>query len=322
LAAAAPLAWLAGAAALADLLINRVLVLLGSELWATDTLVTLDRWGGFARNLSVVSALVALSFCLASLSSTRSGLPFSARTGISSFGWVLVPIIALMTFLPRELTRIELVLVVAGLAHALILLLVLAGVQWHSTRALGVALLLSLVGAFSGMVSMMVTLFGGRAYWEHTERLSNAFRWSGELAYLAVPIVIGFMIAIPWRTLRGKAALVLSGLAAASVAAGVAVWKRAAGVELPDLMYGAMRFDFLPDDSVVLYAIPLGAGWAVTVAAMLSMDQIQRQLGAALLLLLTAGYAPRSPSALLITVLGVALLTRAAIAMAQRQRGR
>ncbi|MGB3049683.1 MAG: hypothetical protein WBB42_01705, partial [Polyangiales bacterium] len=60
-------------------------------------------------------------------------------------------------------------------------------------------------------------------------------------------------------------------------------------------------------------------GAAVTVAAIMSKDAIRRQLGGALLLLLNAGYAPRTPSTLLMTVLGVALLARAAIALAQRR---
>jgi hypothetical protein len=81
-----------------------------------------------------------------------------------------------------------------------------------------------------------------------------------------------------------------------------------------------MRLDLLPDDDFVLYAIPLGVGSAVTMAAILSRDPIRRQLGAALLLFLSAGYAPRTPSALLISVLGVALLARAGIALEQRVR--
>jgi hypothetical protein len=156
-----------------------------SRLDSHDAFVRLDTWGAFARNLSAVSALVALSFCLASLSSRKSGLPISARAGIASFGWVLVPIIALMTFLPRGMTRVELVLAVVGLAHALILLLILAGLHWRSTRATSVALVLTLVASFSGIISMIVSMVGERTYWQHTDRLANAFRWSGELAYLA-----------------------------------------------------------------------------------------------------------------------------------------
>ncbi|MGB5267153.1 MAG: hypothetical protein WBN30_11215 [Polyangiales bacterium] len=319
LAVAPPLAWMAGVSAFADLILNRVLILLGHDAWSTDALVRLDAWGGFARNLSVVSALVAVGFCLASLSSPKSGLPFSARAGIASFGWLLVPIITLMTFLPRAWTRPELVVVVAGLAHATILLLVLAGMHWRSTRPVAVGLVLTLVAALSGVFSMVVNLVGERTYWEHSERLSNAFRWSGELAYLAVPIAIGFAISIPWRELRGKTAVVLSALAGGIVATGMIVWKHLVGRNLPDLLYGALRLDFLPDRDFILYAIPLSVGAAVTVAAIMSKDAIRRQLGGALLLLLSAGYAPRTPSSLLLTVLGVALLARAAIAMAQRR---
>ena len=320
IAAVPPLTWMTGTAALADLIINRVLLPLGIDVWSHDVLVRLDGWGGFARNLSVVSALVALSFCLASLSSRKSGLPMSARAGIASFGWVLVPIVTLMTFLPRGYTRVEVVLALAGLAHALILLLILAGIHWRSTRPTAVALVLTLVAAFSGIVSMIVSLIGGRTYWEHTDRLANAFRWSGELAYLAVPLAIGLAVAIPWREAAGKATLVLSGLAAGVVTIGMAVWKHAVGQDLPDLLYGAVRLDFLPDDDFILYAIPLGIGAAVTVTAMLSKDPVDRQMGAALLLLLSAGYAPRTPSALIVTVLGVALLSRAGMALAQRRR--
>ena len=317
-----PLGWMAGVAAAADLLINRVFIPLGVDAWSSGAIARLDSAGTFARNLSVVSALVALSFCLASFSSPKSGLPFSARAGIASFGWVLIPIVTMMTFLPRGMTRLELVLAVAGLAHALILLLILAGIHWRSTRATSTALVLTLVASFSGILSLIVSLVGGRTYWEHTDRLSNAFRWSGELAYLAVPLAVGFAVTIPWREARGKATLVLSGLTAGLVSAGMASWKHRVGRDLPDVLYGAVRLDFLPDQHFVLYAIPLGIGAAVTVAAILSKDPVRRQMGAALLLLLSAGYAPRTPSALIVTVLGVALLSRAGIALAQRHRDR
>jgi hypothetical protein len=311
---------MAGLGALADLVINRVLLPLGRDIWAHDVFARLDTWGVFARNLSVVSALVALSFCLVSLSSRKSGLPFSARAGLASFGGVLVPLVTVMVFLPRGAAQVALVLAVAGLAHALVLLLILTGIHWRSTRATAAALILTLVATFSGIVSMIVSMVGGRAYWEHTDRLSNAFRWSGELAYLAVPLAIGLAVTIPWREARGKAALASSALAAGLVATGMALWKHAVGRDLPDLLYGAVRLDFLPDDDFILYAVPLGVGWAVTVAATLSKDAIRRQMGAALLLLLSAGYAPRSPITLIVMVLGVALLARAAIALAQRRQ--
>ncbi len=318
MAAAPPLAWMAGLAALADLLINRVLIKLGHSMWSNEALVALDRWGSFARNLSVVAALVATGFCLSALFSRRSGLPISARAGMAAFGWVLIPIVTLMTFLPLAWTRPQLVHVVAGLAHATILLLILAGLHWKSTPGTVAALVLALVASLSSVASMIVGIVGERAFWQHTDRLSNAFRWSGELAYLTVPLALAFALSIPWRTPRGKAALIASTLAAALVSIGIAFWYRAAGNDLPTLVYGAVRLDLFPDAYAVLYAIPLGIASAVTVAAAISNDPTRRQMGAALLLWLSAGYAPRTPSALIVTVLGVALLARSGIALAKR----
>jgi hypothetical protein len=311
---------MSGIAALFDLIVNRVLVKLGHGVWPLKTLTELDRWGGFARNLSVVSALVALAFCLVALSSRKGGLPLAERTGIAVFGWILIPIVTLMTFLPREWTRPELVLVVAGVANALVLLLVLAGMQWRSTKTTLGALVLTMIAAFSGVVSMIITLVGNRTYWQQTERLANAFQWSGELAYLAVPICLGLATAVAWPGTRGKIALALSLLTAAAVAVGMIVWQRAVGRDWPAVLYGALRLDFLPDRHTMGYAAPLAVGWAVTVAAAASKDPARRQMGAALLLLLSSGYAPRTPSALVTTTLGVALLTRSALAIAKRQR--
>jgi len=314
-----PLAWMAAFAAAAELLIDRVLIKLGHAAWSNEALLQLDRWGRLFRNLSAVAALVATAFCLVALSSRRSGLPLSARAGIAGFGWVLVPIVTLMTFTPLAWTSPQLVHVVVGLAHAAILLLILAGLHWRSSPGMVAALVLTMVASLSGVASMIIRVVGERVFWEHTDRLSNAFRWSGELAYLGIPLAVAFALAIPWGTLRGKAALVLSTVAASAMAIGMAFWQRAAGKELPTMVYGAVRLELLPDAYSALYAIPLGMGCAVTVAAAMSEDPARRQMGSALLLLLSAGYAPRTPSALIVTVLAVALLARSAIAIAQRR---
>jgi hypothetical protein len=114
--------------------------------------------------------------------------------------------------------------------------------------------------------------------------------------------------------------LISSTLAAAAIAIAMAFWYRAVGEDLPTMVYGAARLDLFPDAYAVLYAIPLGMGWAATVAAAMSEDAARRQMGGALLLLLSAGYAPRTPSALIVSVVGVALLARSALALAQRRR--
>lgn len=305
----------------ADLAVNHILLRSSADTLSRDAFLQLDRWGAFSRNLAVVSGLVALAFCLVAYGSRKSGLPLSARIGIIGFGWAFVPIVTMMTFLPLAWTRVEHVLVIVGLAHALILLLILAGLHWRSTKAISSALALLLVAYVSGIVSLIVTLVGGRALWEHTERLAFAFRWSGELAYLAFPMAVGFAVRIPWREARGKWTLVLSTLAAAGVAAGMVAWRNSVGGDLTNLFYGAFRLDFLAEHNAIgWYAIPLGIGWAVTCAATLSKDPALRQMGAALVLLLCTGYAPRTPSALVISVLAVALVSRVALACALQRR--
>ncbi len=321
LGAVPPLTWLAAVACGADLIINRIVLRTWADGLSREAFLQLDRWGAFSRNLAVVSGLVALAFCLSAYGSRKSKLPLSARIGIMGFGWALIPIIVMMTFLPLAWTRVELVLVIAGLSHALILLLILAGIHWGSTKAISSALALLLVTYLSGIVSLIVSLVGGRALWEHTERLAFAFRWSGELAYLAVLLVMGFAIRIPWREPRGKWTIAVSTLAAVGAAAGMTLWGDAAGSELTNLFYGAFRLDFLAEqDAIGWYAVPWGIGWAVTAAAVLSRDPTSRQIGAGLALLLCTGYAPRTPSALVMSVLAVALVSRAAVATALRRK--
>jgi hypothetical protein len=303
------------------LIINRIVLRTWADGLSREAFLQLDRWGAFSRNLAVVSGLVALAFCLSAYGSRKSALPLSARIGIMAFGWALIPIIVMMTFLPLAWTRVELVLVIAGLSHALILLLILAGIHWGSTKAISSALALLLVTYLSGIVSLIVSLVGARALWEHTERLAFAFRWSGELAYLAVPIAVGFAIRIPWRGSPGKWTIAASTLAAVGAGVGMMAWGDSVGGDLTNLFYGAFRLDFLAEQNAVgWYTVPWSIGWAVTAAAILSKDPPRRQLGAALALLLCTGYAPRTPSSLVMSVLAVALVSRAALATALRRK--
>lgn len=317
LAVVPPLTWLSVAGCFGDLIISRVVLRSWSEALSRDAFVALDRWGAFSRNLAAVSALVALVFCLMAFGSKRSGLPLSARVGILGFGWAFVPIVTLMTFLPLAWTRVELVLVVAGLGHALILLLILAGIHWRSTKPVSLALGLLLVAYLSGIASLIVTLAGGHTMWEHTERLAFAFRWSGELAFLAVPFVLGLSLRATWRTRRGIVALVASVVALVAVAVGLYAWGNAAGNSFADLFYGAFRLDLFSERGAIgWYTVPLGVMAAIAITASLSIVPEQRQLGSALLLLLFMGYAPRTPLALVASVLAVALIARVALAVA------
>ena len=60
-----------------------------------------------------------------------------------------------------------------------------------------------------------------------------------------------------------------------------------------------------------------GAG--VGAMSMVASEPSRRQAGVAILLLLAAGFAPRSPAPLLTMVLGIALLSRASLAFGEQQ---
>ena len=64
----------------------------------------------------------------------------------------------------------------------------------------------------------------------------------------------------------------------------------------------------------MLYTVPLALGGGVGAALLLSSDPTDRQLGSGVLLMLAAGYAPKSPAPLLMMVLGLALVGRSAMA--------
>ena len=314
MAAAPVLTWMTVWSSVADLLINRILLRSWEQSWSREVLVQLDRWGAFSRNLAVMSGLVALTFCLVAFSARRSQLPLSARVGLAGFGGAFVPTVALMAALPRASTRLELVLIVAALAHALILLLILVGLRWRTSPAIVTTMVTALAASMCGVAALIVSLIGGRMFWAHTERLANAFRWAGEIAYLVLPIMIGFAVGIRWRERRSKVVLAVSTAVAAAAAATLFAWRLSVGMEFPTVFYGATRLDLLPDANILLYAIPLGIGAAVSCVAVLSKDPAHRQMGAALILLLAAGYAPRTPTVLVMTVLAIGLLARSAVA--------
>ncbi len=317
-----PLTWLAVVAGMADLFINRIALPAVSGTLSRDTFLALERYGTFARNVAVVSALVALVFCLIAFASKKGRLPLSTRVGVVAFGWTLVPIVTLMTVLPLGWTRIELVYVVSALSHALILLLILAGIHWRSTYAIASALALLLVAYVSGIASLAVSRFGERLLWDNTDRLAAAFRWSGEIAYLAIPVAVAVVVAasIEWRTARGRWTLVAAAAVGGLTAAAFLVWLHVAGDLRADLFYTAFRLDLVAErDMLFGYVAPITLWVVVVVAAIASADTTVRQLGAALLILLCAGYLPRSPASLVMAVLGVTLVSRTALSRARRR---
>lgn len=299
----------------ADLAVNRIIIRIWGDAVTHQQLLWADQTGVFLRNLAAVSGFVALGFALFGFIFGKRTVPLSGRIGIAVFSAAFMPLIAMVIVLPSQWTRMELVLIIAGLAHALMILIGLVGARWQATRWLTVGLVLTVVAAFLGISSLLVHLIGHIAGWGHAERWGSAVRYAGEVCYLAGVVVAGFVAFPRFRTARQRFTAVVSAFVAASIGTAIVAWRLELGSDFATVFYGALRLDLFIDVPIV-YAVMLGLAAALGIAALLDPDRPQQQAGAGILLLLAAGYAPRSPVLLVVTTLGVALLARAALGLA------
>ncbi len=301
--------------ATADLVVNRIIIRIWGDAVTHQQLLWADQGGVFLRNLAAVSGFVALGLALFEFIFGKRAVPLSGRIGIAVFSAAFMPLIAMVIVLPSQWTRMELVLIIAGLAHALMILLGLVGARWHATRWLTVGLVVTVLAAFLGIASLLVQLIGHIVGWGPAERWGGAVRYAGEVCYLAGACLAGFVAFPSFRTTRQRLTSVLSAFIAAAVGTAIVAWRVEQGSDFATVFYGALRLDLFIDFPVV-YAVLLGLAAALGVAALVHPNRPQQQAGAGILLLLAAGYAPRSPVLLVVTTLGIALLARAGLGLA------
>ena len=88
------------------------------------------------------------------------------------------------------------------------------------------------------------------------------------------------------------------------------------------IVYGAFRVSALPEALSWVYTGLAGFALASGVGALVSADACRRQLGAALLLWIAGGHAPRSPVQIIEATLAFVLLARVVHAEADRRASR
>ena len=297
-----------------DLILNRILIRIWGDAVSHQQLLSFDQGGAFFRNLAAVSGFIAVAIALSEFTFRQRAVPLSGRIGVAAFSAAFLPLIALIIIMPSQWTRMELVLITAGLAHALMILIGLIGLRWHSNRSLTAGLLLVIIASFFGIASLLIHLLGHVVGWGEAERWAGAVRYAGEVCYLVGLIVAGGAALPRWRTARGKAVAVLGGFVAAAVATAVLIARFELGPEFETVFYGALRLDLFIDAPVV-YAVLLGLAAALGVSGLFHPTHAGKQIGAGVLLLVAAGYAPRSPVLLVVTLLGISLLARAALSL-------
>jgi hypothetical protein len=323
IALAPPLGILAAWMALTDTLVNRVFVRSMSGL-AHTTLVEISEIGRFPRNLAAICAMIALGTALLSFLREPRYASISRRLLIAGFAGIFLPAVALATVLPAERNRQEMVIIGIGAANVLGVLIGLSALRRPAPRGIRIGLGLLTCAALLSFGALVITVLEASVLsrglgaevlhdsWQLAYDSKGLLKHVGELAYLAAPIAVGATLI---SRSANRIALVLAGVTAVGCLIGFVVGASALGGDFSVVLYGAQRLELLeatPQAYLPLVAFALG----LAIFATASPTPGHRQIGAALLLVIAAGYAPQTPASLLMMVLGMTLCARACIALA------
>ena len=143
---------------------------------------------------------------------------------------------------------------------------------------------------------------------------------AGETAYLAAPFVVGITLwSHPGLTRRTR---VIAAAAMLLSFASIATGKIALGRTFKVILVGAQDVTAFLDTSPGLYLLAFPVAFGAIALGLSHRYPASRQSGWALLLIVCAGFSPRTPSRALMLVVGAAFLTRSAIALAIHRRAR
>ncbi len=321
-----PLGLLAALAAFAALAIDRVLVP-GLEGTVSDaTRVALGRWGDLSRNLAAIAGMVALTAALFAFLRYPRYAPLRRRLSLAALAGILLPTIALSTFMgSSERTTAVFILLGVAAANLLVLLVGLTALLWPAPLGIRIGTGLAATASLLGFGSLALYLFVRAGRWEIGYGMGATLmlmRQGGELAYLLVPFAAGGTIVLVQHGLRHKVALGVGGAMVLAVAITMFVARGALRGGFAVVLYGAQHVGLPLDTAPLVYALPLAVGLGIAVAALLSDQGSLRQAGAGLLLWMSAGNTPTTSGQLLTMALGATLLARSAIALSERRVGR
>lgn len=310
------LGWLAIAASLADLLLNRLALRLLSAPHAT--LLHLQWWGTATRNLAACAGFVALMAGSFGLLLHPRALPLWRRLAVASVAGIFTPLIMLAAVLPASGPFQALGPLTAVSGAALTTQFAMTGLRPHGHPAtLWGSALLTLTGLmmFAHLAIAITTPFLSSAW------LLDANFWlrrGSEVIYLTLGLIV--LSTLPHAVSQRVRWL---GLGAAAVTGLTAVtlmrWMAPGHEKLGTVLVGALDLhifvSWLPQTYVLWLGVVLGAG----AVALRHPTPAFRQATGALLLLTSSGCFPRTPSRVLMLVVGTLLLVRSAVALSGRR---
>ncbi len=313
---------LAAAAAIVDLLLNHGVVPTLTGSVDHGGLLEVVRWGQLPKNLAAVAGFVALAASLAHfLSAPRQGR-IARGLGLAGFGGIFLPIVAVATILPPEFLARRwayLIVFAVGAGYVLTILTSTTAARRPGPGGLRIATMLLGGGCFLSFAAMAlanVEVFVHTAI-GHTVKVT--FERAGELAWLLVPFSAATAIVPRPRTgTRAIVAIVAGGVSAGLVIAGGVIAKSLVHGDFGIIVYGMVGGDLFVEGAPSVYILHLAVAIGVAVTALVTREGAHVQAGSALLLLASAGFAPRAPLRLLVMVLGACMLARASIVFGER----
>ena len=311
---APPLAGVATLSAFADFAVTRLAVRLaaaGESPADHDLLVRLATVGELLRNLAALAGLVALLSIVLDFLRPERPLPLSQRLGVAGFAGVFLPTVLLATVLPVARTTPQVVVFALAAAHLMVALLGMTAFRHGARRALRIGLIAlafaSIAALSAGILQLLAPVLG----WAFP--VSQAFRRAGEVTWLLSLGALAWM-AVPAQLPVGRRALALGlGTLAGAVplALALALRPRDAGSAYEDVLYGATHLELLLGRTPTLYLTLLAFALAGAFAGLFSPAPARRELALGVIAVAAGGYAPSTPSTLLMMVVGAGLITRA-----------
>jgi hypothetical protein len=319
----------AAVAAVLDLVLRRGLLRTVSDQLDRSDALFLHRIFDVPMNLAAIAGTVAATVGLFRLLASSLHPPWNRppamvrlaegmmRAVTAGFAGILLPTVVIATFFPAERTTQATVFAATASAYLLVLQVAFTATRFRAPMGLRIGTALvgaSALGAFGAMVLAIVGPFLELTWAYDAHR---ALSVAGEVGYLLVPVAVVTSVLPDRGAPRTAWAIFVGTTVAVCAMVTFDVWRVYLGSSYGTVLYGALRFEALLDSAGLVYALPFGIYLGLGLGALCSSRSVERQIGAALLLLLGAGYAPRTPGQLLMMVLGVTLLTRSAIAAAQ-----
>jgi hypothetical protein len=308
-----PLSLLAAVAAVTWVTLHRLLLpLIASRKLTPPTLLLLI--APFALNVAACASIVALT--LGTIDFVRAkDLPFPARRLlIAALSALLVSTLAIATFLPEGHMSHQHVLVAAAALHMLVVQIAMTTLRVERSLA-GRTTSFSLAAAsLFALASMLLRHL--RSSWAG-EGIAS-LHGLGELSYLLAPMACAFVV-LPWSEDRAARFARRGGMLAVCIMALLF----SAAARIPDALYGhllysTLRLEWALDRASLGYAIPISLAVGAATAASVSKDPRHRQGGAGLWLWMSGGYNPLTPARVLLTALGVTLICRAVLSLADK----